>query len=325
VPNATTAVNAVVRSLRFGPGDELLGLDHGYNACLNVLRHATGGGASLALARIPFPLASEEAAIDAVLAAVTPRTRLALVDHVTSPTGLVLPLSRIVPALEARGVRVLVDGAHAPGMVPLDLGTLGASYYTGNGHKWLCAPKGVGFLHVRRDRQGEVRPAVISHGANASRGDRSRFRLEFDWVGTSDPTAALALPAALRFMAGVVPGGWPEVMRRNRALALEARAHLAGVLGVDPPAPASMVGSLAALPLPDGSPEPPRSALYQDPLQDALRERFGIEVPVVPWPAPPRRLLRVSAQLYNDLEDYRRLGEALRQLLPGPGEPGAGG
>lgn len=316
VANATTAVNAVVRSLRFRAGDELLALDHGYGACLNVLRHAAvEHGAAVVLARVPFPLESADAAVDAILAAAGPRTRLALVDHVTSPTGLVLPLHRIVPALEARGIPVLVDGAHAPGMVPLDLGALGASYYTGNAHKWLCAPKGAGFLHVRRELQAAIRPAVISHGASAGRADRSRFLLEFDWVGTVDPTAVLAIPEALRFVGSLAPGGWPEVMRRNRRLALSARSLLADALGVPPPAPDAMVGSLAALPLPDGAADPPRSPLYRDALQDALVERFAIEVPVVPWPAPPRRLLRISAQLYNGLDDYRRLAAALRALL----------
>jgi isopenicillin-N epimerase len=316
VPNATTAVNAVVRSLDLAPGHELLALDQGYNACLNVLRHAAArSGARLVLAAVPFPLASEGEAVEAVLRAASPRTRLALVDHVASPTGLVLPVARIVRALEGRGVPVLVDGAHAPGMVPLDLASVGASYYAGNCHKWLCAPKGAGFLHVRRELQAAVRPAVISHGANSPRADRSRFLVEFDWVGTTDPTAVLSIPAALRFMGSLLPGGWPEVMRRNRALALEARALLASALGAAPPAPDSMVGSLAALRLPDGTPAAPRSPLYQDALQDALLERFGIEVPVVPWPAPPRRLLRISAQLYNDLGDYQRLAAALGELL----------
>ncbi len=316
VSNATTGVNAVLRSLRFAPGDELLVTDHGYNACTNVARFVAGRtGARMTTARVPFPIRDGEAALEAITACVTPRTRVALLDHVTSPTGLVLPIERIVRALEGRGVQVLVDGAHAPGMVPLDLRSLGASYYTGNCHKWLCAPKGAGFLHVRPDRQPAIRPAVISHGANSTRDDRSRFLLEFDWTGTSDPTAILALPVALRWMAERVEGGWPAVMRRNRELALAARDLLVAALDASPPAPAELIGSLAALPLPDGDPGPQRSPLYQDPLQDVLLDRFSIEVPIVPWPAPPRRLLRISAQLYNDLDDYRRLAAALAATL----------
>ena len=316
VSNATSAVNAVLRSLRFSPGDELLCTDHGYNACANVLRHvAEQSGAKIVVARVPFPLESEQQLIDAVLAAVTPKTRFALLDHVTSPTALVFPVEVLVRELQGRGVPVMIDGAHAPGMVPLDLAKLGASYYTGNCHKWLCAPKGVGFLHVRRALQAPIRPPVISHGANSPRTDKTRFQLEFDWMGTLDPTAILALPEALSTMAALVPGGWPEVMKRNRALALEGRKLLCDALRIAAPAPESMIGSLAAVPLPDGSSEPPKSALYNDALQTALFDRFQIEVPVAPWPAPPGRLLRISAQLYNAIDDYQRLVNALGQLL----------
>jgi len=306
VANATTGVNAVVRSLRFSAGDELLALDHGYNACLNALAFAAEqGGAKVVLAKVPFPLASEEQVLEPILAAVTPRTRFALIDHITAPTGLVLPIARIVRELESRGVQVMVDGAHAPGMVPLELNALGASYYAGNCHKWLCGPKGVAFLHVRRELQPGIRPTVISHGANSTRTDRSRFQLEFDWVGTVDPTAVLSLPEAIRFMATLVPGGWPELMQRNRALALQARVHLLGVLGIPSPAPESMMGSLAALPLPDGPSEALGAALFAR----------GIEVPLFPWPAEPKRLLRISAQLYNSMDDYVRLGQTLKELV----------
>jgi len=313
VANATAGVNAVVRALEFSPGDELLTTDHAYNACVNALDFAAGrAGARLVRASVPFPVASEDQVVEAVIAAVTPRTRLALIDHVTSPTGLVFPVARVVAALAERGVDTLVDGAHAPGMVPLDLGAIGAAYYTGNCHKWVCAPKGAAFLHVRRDRQRLVRPAVISHGANSSRTDRSRFLLEFDWTGTADPTAALCIPAALRHVASLVEGGWPEVMRRNRALALEARETLARSLGTAPPAPASMIGSLAAVALP-GPPGVAVEPLHIDPLQDALLARFGVEVPVIPW--GPGRLVRVSAQLYNTPDQYRYLAAALAELL----------
>src|SRR5438445_7019259 len=172
VPNATTGVNAVLRSLAVAPGDQLLVTDHAYNACRNALDFvAAAARAEVVVVPVPFPLASADAVVEAVVARATPRTRLALLDHVTSPTGLVYPIERLVRELAGRGIDALVDGAHAPGMVPLDLRALGAAYYTGNCHKWLCAPKGAAFLHVRSDRQTGVRPVVISHGPNTPRTD----------------------------------------------------------------------------------------------------------------------------------------------------------
>lgn len=316
VPNATTGVNAVLRSLDLAQGDELLTTDHAYNACRNALEYvAARAGARVVVARIPLPLRSPDDVLDAIVSAIGSRTRLALIDHVTSPTGLVLPVERIVAALAERGVDTLVDGAHAPGMLPLDLEGLGAAYYTGNFHKWVCAPKGAAFLHVRRDRQDRVRPTVISHGANSPRADRSRFRMEFDWVGTLDPSPYLSVPAALRFGASLRPGGWPELMRAGRALALRAREVLCSALGTEAPAPASMIGTLAAVPLPAGKSTAAGSPLYSDPLQSQLFEKYRIEVPIVPWPAPPARLVRVSAAPYNRLEEYEQLASALRALL----------
>src|SRR6185295_838133 len=163
VPNATTGVNTVVRSLDLSPGDELLTTDHVYNACRNVL-HAVAdkARARVVVAAVPFPLKSADVVVESVVGHVTPRTKLALLDHVTSPTGLVFPVLRLVAELANRGVASLVDGAHAPGMLPLDLRTLGAAYYTGNFHKWTCAPKGAAMLWVRRDLQPRVRPLVVS-------------------------------------------------------------------------------------------------------------------------------------------------------------------
>jgi isopenicillin-N epimerase len=219
----------------------------------------------------------------------------------------VFPIERLVADLAARGVDTLVDGAHAPGMVPLDLRALGAAYYTGNGHKWLCAPKGAAFLFVRRDRQAAIRPLIVSHGANSPRTDRSRFRLEFDWTGTGDPSPQLCLPESIRQVGALLPGGWPAVMARNHALACAARRRLCAALGVPPPCPETMLGSLASVPIPDG---------LREPLHLALFEKHRIEVPVMAWPAVPRRILRVSAQLYNEMADYERLAEALPALLP---------
>ena len=314
VTNATSGVNAVLRSRRLAPGDELLVTDHAYNACRNALEFvAERTGARVVVVAVPFPVGGPEAVVAAVLAGVTPRTRLALLDHVTSPTALVLPIERLCAALGARGVDALVDGAHAPGMVPLDLGRLGATYYTGNCHKWLCAPKGAAFLWVRRDRQREVRPLTISHGATA-RTARSRFHVEFDWTGTADPTPWLTVPTALACIGGMLPGGWPAVTARNHALAIEARRMLAAVTGTPPPCPDEMIGSLASVVLSDG---PPADIAWRrpDPLQRRLFDDWRIEVLVISWPAAPRRLLRVSAQLYNTSADFARLAEALGKEL----------
>jgi isopenicillin-N epimerase len=316
VANATTGVNSVLRSLALSRGDELLTTDHEYNACRNALDVvAERAGAVVVVAEVPFPLSSADQVVEAVLAGVTARTRIALLDHVTSQTGLVLPMAQLVRELDRRGVDTLVDGAHAPGMLDLDLDGLGAAYFTGNCHKWLCAPKGAAFLHVRRDRRERVRPLVVSHGANSPRRDRSRFHLEFDWVGTADPTAVLCVPEAIRFMGSLLPGGWTELRRRNRGLALGARDELCRALGAAPPCPDGMIGSMAALPLPPGPDEAPDSALYTDPLQAELLERWGIEAPVIPWPAPPARLIRISAQVYNRFEQYQLLAGALKALL----------
>jgi len=317
VPNATSGVNSILRSLQFRPGDELLVTDHEYNACRNALEFAAErSGARVVVAKIPFPFRNPEEILAPMLEAVTARTKFALLDHVTSQTGIVLPTPEIVHALNARGVDTLVDGAHAPGMVPLNLKKIGAAYYTGNCHKWICAPKGAAFLHVRPDKQEFIRPLVISHGANSRRKDRSRFLLEFAWQGTFDPSAFLSVPEAIRFIGSLLPGGWPDVMARNRALALAARKVLCATLRTDEPCPDEFIGSLAAVPLPDATERQfPQLPFNESPLQDALRLKHKIEVPIIFWPAPPRRVLRVSAQLYNSLPQYEQLASALTNEL----------
>jgi isopenicillin-N epimerase len=317
VTNATTGINTVLRSLRFAPADELLVTNHEYNACRNALNVvADQSGAKVTVAALPFPFQHEDELVQPILDKVTSRTKLALLDHVTSQTGLVLPIARLVRELNTRGVDTLVDGSHAPGMVPLSLHELGAAYYTGNCHKWICAPKGAALLHVRRDRQERIHPLVISHGANSARTDRSRFLIEFGWMGTSDPSALLSVPEALRFMAKRLPGGWPEIMRRNHTLVVAARELLCSTLSINSPCPPEFLGSLASVPIPDTtSATQHKSPLYLDPWQDELLERHQIEVPIIPWPKAPHRLLRVSAQLYNSLPQYEKLACALRSLL----------
>ncbi|MDP9467513.1 MAG: aminotransferase class V-fold PLP-dependent enzyme [Chloroflexota bacterium] len=318
LPNATAGFNAVLRSLRFAPGDELLTTDHAYNALKNAMEFvAERNEARVVIAPVPFPSGGPATVTEAVLGAVTPRTRLAVLDHISSATALIFPIQVLVAELDARGIDTLVDGAHAPGQIELDVTSLGAAYYAANLHKWVCAPKGSGFLWVRRDRQAGIRPLAISHGANSARADRSRFRVEFDWTGTADQTAYLAVPDAIRFGGELLPGGWAGLERRNHALALEARELLCDVLGVPAPASDEMVGCMASLPLPVET-KPARLQgidLYDDPLHDYLA-RLGMQVMITPWPQRPdggpwRRLVRISAAAYNDLDQYRRLAAAL--------------
>ncbi len=322
VSNATTGVNTVLQSLRFEPGDELLTDDHEYNATINAMRAvAARDGARVVIARIPFPITDPDQATEALLGAVTERTRLVLVSHVTSPTALVLPIAELVAELDRRGIDTLVDGAHAPGMVPVGVDLIGAAYWTGNGHKWLCGPKGSAVLWVRDDRRDRIHPLVTSHGANEPLTDRTRYRAEFDWTGTADPTAFLALPAALDWMGGLGQndGGWPAVMAANHELVVDGRDRIASALGIPVPAPDSMVGSMAALPIPGLHDDAAAAAA----LGRALELEVRIQVPIGGWPVraawagdgPDQLLVRISAQRYNEPADYDRLAEALVRRL----------
>jgi isopenicillin-N epimerase len=308
VPNATTGVNAVLRSLEFKPEDELLLTNHTYAACRKTAEFvARQTGVRVVVANLPFPCAGDDEIVSRVLEHVSPRTRLALLDHVTSPTALILPIARLVRELRDRGIDTLVDGAHAPGMVPLGLSELGAAYYTGNAHKWLCAPKGAAFLHARPELQNGLHPGVISHGYAMG------FQAEFDWTGTCDPTPWLCIPEALRYIGSLLPGGWPQVMSANRTLALQARALLLEACDADAPCPDSMIGSMASIPLPPAAPGSAAHRLDCTGLHAWFRER-GVETWLYPHPVP---LLRISAQLYNDLDQLKKLAGLLETALHG--------
>lgn len=314
VTNATTGVNAVVRSLELRRGDEILTTDLDYNACRNVLvETAQRAGARLAVAHIPFPLRSADEIVEAVLRAVTPRTRLAMLDHVTSNSALVLPIKRLIRELEERGVDTLVDGAHAPGMLPLNLRALRPAYYTANLHKWVCAPKGAAFLWAREDKQAGLQPAVISHGNNRPRPGFTAFQDRFDWAGTQDPTPWFCVCEAIRWMGNLLPGGWAELRRRNHSLAVQARRILCERLEVEPPCPPALLGSMATIPLPERF-QPVPAAGKIDAEQFRLYDRFGIEVPFSRFGEPERRWLRISAQIYNSPAEYEYLAAALGTL-----------
>jgi isopenicillin-N epimerase len=332
VPNATIAVATVLHNLRLSPGDEILVTEHEYPACMNAMRaHAKEWGATIVPVPVPFPIDSPDRIVEAFASGLSPRTRLAMISHVTSSSGLVLPARQIVSLLESRGVPVLVDGAHAPGFIdPLDLDSLGASYYTANLHKWLCAPKGAAFLHVREDRRANTRfaegfrPLALSNWAERPKPGRSDFHKEFDYVGTQDFTHWCAVGDTIRIMAGLAPGGggWPEIIRANRALCLRGRNLVCRALGIEPPAPDSMLGSLATIPLPS-MPSDRAAKLasrvsrfgFHDALQDALLVNHRIQVPIWsvggPWPGAGTRVIRIAAQLYNSIQQFEYLARAL--------------
>jgi isopenicillin-N epimerase len=302
VANATEGCNAVLRSFALAPDDEILVLDHGYGAVRNTVRHvAASAGARVIEAALPFPRPDPAALVAAVTAALRPRTKLAVLDHITSPSAIVLPLAEIIAACRVAGVAVLVDGAHAPGHVALDLAALGADWYVGNCHKWLCGPEGSGFLWAAPARQAGLHPAVISHGYGHG------FVAEFGWTGTRDPSAFLAVPAALEFCTRL---GGPALVARNRVLAAAAGAWLAERLGTEVGTAGAAAGCMASVRLP-----------LVGPLTQARVGALAGALLVAGTDAPAHRIgnaawLRVSAHAYNTMEDYARLADTLARVLP---------
>ena len=301
VDNATTAVNTVLRSYPWKRGDELILSDHAYPAVANAARYvAKRAGVAVREVTLPFPVRRAEDLVRPFLAAAGPRTRMAIVDHVCSKSALVMPLAAICAALRRRGVPVLADGAHAPGMLALELDALGAHWYAGNCHKWLFAPKGCGFLWAAPEAAAGLTPLAISnfHGAG--------FPAEFDWTGTRDPSAYLALSAALAFHRSL---GGPRLRTRNRRLALAAARMLARAWDVELPAPAALLGSMVSLALPLPLRATAEAALA---LNRRLWREHRIEVPV--FPLDGRLHLRISAQAYNEPADYELLAAAISAL-----------
>ena len=305
VPNATAGVAAVLHSLDWQPGDEILTTNHRYGAVRMALsRLERRYGVSVVEARVPFPLCSADDVISALQACYTDRTRLLVVDHITSPTALIFPVQRIIADARAAGVPVLVDGAHVPGHLDVNLSALGADWWTGNLHKWAFAPRGSAVLWVAPRWQGVVRPAVASHGEEVS------FLEAFDWTGTFDPSPWICAPAGLNAHARM---GGAALMAENHQKAREGRALLAEALGVAPPHPddPALYGAMATVEVPVRRGAGELAAATA--LQLELLRRYRIEAPIMPFEG--RTWVRISAAAYNRVSQYARLGEALRDLL----------
>ena len=298
VDNASAGVNAVLRSTAFAPGDEILALDQSYGAVLNAARfRARETGAIVRTIEVPWPAFDERALIERVAGALGPRTRLLIVDHVTSSTAILLPVAAIAARCHAAGVPVLVDGAHAPGAIALDIGSLGVDWYTANLHKWAQAPRSSGILWAALRRQRDLHPPVISWGLDQG------FHAEFDWVGTRDPTPWLASPAGFRFLADL---GFDDVRAWNHGLACEAASLLCSQWGTARGVPDANIGTMVTVPAP---------ARCGSQLEDAARLRdallFDHRIEVHVFAAWNRVWVRVSAQVYNDRSDLEKLAQAV--------------
>jgi isopenicillin-N epimerase len=295
VDNATTGTQTVIAQAGLAPGDEVLATDHCYPAVLAQLRRSTeAAGARLEIAEVPLPAPGRTEVAEAVLSRLTERTRLLVIDHVASCSGLMFPVEEIVAECRRQGVPVLVDGAHAAGMLPVDLGRLGADFWTGNMHKWVCAPKASAVLWVAPRWRDTLRPLVASHGV------ADGFWPAFDWTGTRDPTPLLSVPAALDFFGRP---GWAAVREHNNELARQGAELVAERIGTSPPPADGLAAAMRLVPLPA-----PLSESDARALEGRLLE-LGVVVPVTchgGW-----RWLRLSAQLYNTLNDYERLADSL--------------
>ena len=302
VENTTCGINAILRSLRFAPGDEILVTDHIYNAIRNTLNFVLEGtGAVMRTVEIGLPVHDAAVITERVSQALSDRTRLVLIDHVASASAVVFPVAAIAAQCRARGIPVLVDGAHGPGMLDLDITALGVDWYVGNGHKWLCAPKGAAFIWASRPRQEGLHPTVISHDLGKG------FAAEFDRIGTRDSTAWLAVPAALTFHRQM---GGAALRARNHAVAVEFGEALAHRLGTETGAPAALFGSMATIRLP-GKLAPTHETA--DRIRALLWDGHRIEVHAMPFAGA--LWCRVAIQAYNGPEQCAPLGDALQEAL----------
>lgn len=303
VQNATDGANAVLRSLlpTFNPGDELLTASHAYRAVRQTMVYvAELCGAVVVDAKVPFPIADAGEVTDAIARAITPRTSFAVIDHITSPTGVIFPIKEIIALFVERGIPVLIDGAHAPGLIDLNLDTLGADYYVGNCHKWLYAPKGAALLWVDKKHQSKIHPTVISHFLGGG------FQTEFGWTGTLDPTAWLSIPAGIKFHQELAIAGSRDYTRK---MLLDARREITATLGVPLGAPEEMLANLCAFPLPNDPDATDERVLH---LHDMLFDEYGIEVPAMN--ANGKLYVRASSQVYNDPSDFDALKDALVEI-----------
>jgi isopenicillin-N epimerase len=304
VANATVGLNIIARSLDLHPGDEVLSTDHEYGALDRTWRFLCGKHHAQYIRQpVPVPIGSAADVVEAVWAGVTARTRVLFISHITSPTAIIFPLKALIDRARQAGILTVVDGAHAPGQIDLNLRALGADFYSGNLHKWLMSPKGSAFLYARREMQHLVEPLIVSWGWQAEKPGPSKFIDEQEWTGTRDIAAFLSVPAAIQFQR---EHDWPAVRNECHELVRDARERVAALTGLPPLTPddPAWFAQMAALPLPPCD---------LDALKRRLYDEFRIEIPVIDW--NQRHFVRLSVQGYNTRADLDHLIHALRVCL----------
>jgi isopenicillin-N epimerase len=305
VPNATFGVNVVARSLSLEPGDEVLTSDHEYGACDRAWRFVCRKrGVRYVRQPIPLPVSDPAGIVEQFWQGVTPRTRIIFLSHITSATALSFPIEAICARARESGILTVIDGAHAPGQIPLDLMAVGPDFYTGNAHKWMMSPKGAAFLYARREAQPLLEPLVVSWGWESETPGNSTFIDHHQWLGTNDPSAYLAVPAAIDFQAR---HDWPQVRQQCHELACATLARLSELTGLAPvyPATTDFFQQMFVAPLPPS--DLPR-------LKHSLYEEYRVEAPLITWNG--YQFIRLSVQGYNTPADMDVLLSALRALLP---------
>ena len=303
VPNATTGLNIVAHSLKLEPGDEILTTDHEYGAMDRMWQFiCQKRGSKYVRQSLRLPIESKEQVIETIWSGVTNRTKVLFISHITSPTALTMPLKELTIRAKDAGIILLVDGAHGPGQVPIDLEEMGIDFYSGNCHKWLLTPKGCAFLYARPEVQSLIEPLIISWG-NKSVED-SPFIQENEFQGTRDIAAYLSVSAAIKFWQ---KDEWQTILKKCHELTLSARSQLIEVTGLDPICPGNdgWFQQMVAQPLP---------TMDRELFKQRLYDEFNIEIPVME--CRDKSLIRISIQGYNTEQDVEKLMVALAKLLP---------
>ncbi|MEZ4908253.1 MAG: aminotransferase class V-fold PLP-dependent enzyme [Saprospiraceae bacterium] len=313
IRNSTTGVNQVLNSLPSEKGDEWLITSHIYGACLNAINHYSKKySTKVNIVNIPFENANDNDILTALEKAITKKTTFALIDHISSASATIFPVKDIIDLLQQKNIKVLIDGAHAPGMIPLNIDELHPDYYVGNCHKWLCAPKGTAFLFVGQEHQNIITPLVISHHNDMF--DNNNWSNQFIWDGTNDFSPFLCIEDSIEYMKNLFPGGWEEIMKHNSNLIIEAGNHIVKKLDLDFNISENYRASILSLPL-NIKYIKPQKFNQKLPIQETLFNKYKIEVPIVKYPGTNDLYIRISAQIYNSIEQYEYLAESLLKIL----------